>query len=165
MKKKILNVFLFISILLSISSCHFVSSFSEEPEVELSFDKSTNDISIGEMDIVNLKTSGNQNEVSIKWEYDESVIMAKTDNYSAVITGLKPGTTTLKASCGPNSASCLITVSDTSFTESVLALYSFPSSQVTLKWSSASNLLTLLKKFTNTPESICPFLEHTSPAY
>ena len=127
MKKKILNVFLFISILLSISSCHFISSFTEIPEVELSFDKSTNDISIGEMDIVNLKTSGNQNQVSIKWEYDESVIMAKTDNYSAVITGLKPGTTTLKASCGPNSASCLITVSDTSYAVTISNPYVYAS--------------------------------------
>jgi len=127
MKKKILNVFLFISILLSISSCHFISSFTEIPEVELSFDKSTNDISIGEMDIVNLKTSGNQNQVSIKWEYDESIIMAKTDNYSAVITGLKPGTTTLKASCGPNSASCLITVSDTSYAVTISNPYVYAS--------------------------------------
>lgn len=123
-----INVFVLVTFLVtSIVSCHFISSFNEVPEVELSFDKSTNDISIGEMDIVNLKTSGNQNQVSIKWEYDESVIMAKTDNYSAVITGLKPGTTTLKASCGSNSASCLITVSDTSYSVTISNPYVYAS--------------------------------------
>ena len=114
MRKK-LSILISTFLLLCLTSCHFFASFTEVPEVELNFDKNTSSLSIGEMDIINLKASGLQNEISITWEYDDSIIMAKTDNYSAVITGLKPGETTLKATCGQNSASCLITVSDESY--------------------------------------------------
>ena len=114
MRKK-LSILFSTFLILCLTSCHFFASFTEVPEVELNFDKNTSSLSIGEMDIINLKASGLQNEISITWEYDDSVIMAKTDNYSAVITGLKPGETTLKATCGQNSASCLITVSDESY--------------------------------------------------
>ena len=103
MKNKVLNIFFILCLLsLSLTSCHFISSFSEESVIELSFDKNSLKLCIGEMDIINLTTSGNQNKASISWEYDNSIISAKTDNYSAVITALKPGETTLKAICGSN---------------------------------------------------------------
>ena len=116
MKNKILNIFFILCLLsLSFTSCHFISSFSEESVIELSFDKNSLKLCIGEMDIINLTTSGNQNKASISWEYDNSIISAKTDNYSAVITALKPGETTLKAICGSNSVSCLIKITDESY--------------------------------------------------
>ena len=115
--------------LLLFSSCHFISSFSESTEnVELSFDKTISTISVGEMEIVNLKaSSSNQNEISIKWEYDDSVIMAKTDNYSAVITGLKPGKTSLKATCGSNSVTCVINITDETFSVRITNPYVYAS--------------------------------------
>lgn len=125
--KKILSFFIWFLLFTVFLSCRFISSFTEEPVIELSFDKNTSNISIGQMDIVSLSISKNQNEASIKWEFDSSIISAKTDNYSAIITGLKPGQTTLKASCGQNSASCLVIVSDKTYSVSVTNPYVYTS--------------------------------------
>lgn len=112
-----------------LAGCHFISSFSEDysDDITLSFDKNKTSVSIGAMEIVNLKASKNQNTASISWSYDSSVIFAKADNYSCVITGLKPGSTTLTASSGSNSVSCLITVSDDSYTVNVTNPYVYAS--------------------------------------
>lgn len=112
------------------SSCHFVSSFTENEDegVVLSFDRDRAQVSIGSMEVINLKASKNQNSVDISWSYDESVIFAKIDNYSAVITGLKPGTATITASCGSNSVSCLVNVSGESYTVNVTNPYVYASS-------------------------------------
>ena len=96
-------------------SCNFVNSFSEEPSVQLSFDTNISSVRIGEMDVINLNAGKDQNKISVRWEYDSSIIDAKTDNYAAIITGLKPGQTTLKAICGASITSCMITVSDESY--------------------------------------------------
>ncbi|WP_149554537.1 hypothetical protein [Treponema pectinovorum] len=120
---------LFSVLSLVFSSCHFISSFTDPPEesVILSFDKTKAKVSIGSMEVINLKASKKQNSANISWTYDDSIVFAKTDNYSAVITGLKPGTTTIKASCGDNSASCLVTVSNDSYTVSVTNPYVYAS--------------------------------------
>lgn len=124
MKKKIFtSVFLTLFIVAALLSCHFAATLQEEPQVELTFDSNSARLAIGEMDIVNLKTSGDQNRASIRWEYDSSIISAKTDNYAAIITGLKPGKTTLKAISGSNSVTCLVNVSDESYTVTVTNPY------------------------------------------
>ena len=112
------------------SSCHFISSFSEDEDegITLSFDRDKAQVSIGSMDVINLKASKNQNSADISWSYDDSVIFAKVDNYSAVITGLKPGSTTITASCGANSASCMVHVSSDSYAVSVTNPYVYASS-------------------------------------
>ena len=123
--------FVFISIfIITCFSCKFISSFSEDPVVELSFDKPSLTIDIGEMDIVNLSISSKskQSDITIIWEYDDSVIMARTDNYSAVFTALKSGTTTLKAICGDSSVSCLITVTDSTYSVPIINPYVYASS-------------------------------------
>ena len=99
MNKKLISVFVIISLILS--SCHFISSFTEKPGnvQSVSFDKNTVEIAIGQMDIISLKikAAANQKNLSISWEYDKSVIVARCDNYGAVITGVKSGNTLIKA--------------------------------------------------------------------
>lgn len=128
MKNKLI-LLLFGFILTLFSGCHFISSFTEEPEVNisLSFDKTKTSVSMGAMDVINLKASQNQNSAEIKWVYDDTVIFAKTDNYSAVITGLKPGTTQISAICGSNSASCIVTVSEDTYAVKVTNPYVYAS--------------------------------------
>lgn len=130
MKKAINYLFGLLIILFSFSSCHFISSFTVEPEtnISLSFDKSKSSVNIGSMEVINLKASSNQNSASISWSYNDKIIFAKCDNYSAVITGLQPGTTTLTASCGSNSVSCLITVSDDNYIVRITNPYVYASS-------------------------------------
>lgn len=121
---------IFLLLLLSLTGCSFIASFTEEPEenITLSFDKNKTSLSMGAMEVINVKASEKQNSASISWSYDDSVIFAKTDNYSAVITGLKPGSTTLTARCGSNSASCIITVSADSYAVTVTNPYVYASS-------------------------------------
>ena len=128
--KKAINYLLGLFIILfSFSSCNFISSLTEEPEVNvsLSFDKSKTSINIGSMEVINLKASTNQNSANISWSYNDKVIFAKCDNYSAVITGLQPGTTTLTASCGSNSVSCVVTVTDDNYVVRVTNPYVYAS--------------------------------------
>ena len=84
--KKYFFVFL-AALSFAVSGCHFVSSFLEEEDenISLSFDKSKTSVSMGAMDVINLAASKNQNKAEIRWDYDDSVIFAKTDNYSAAL--------------------------------------------------------------------------------
>ena len=118
------------ALILFFSGCHFIASFSEsddDDDISLSFDKSKTSVSIGGMEVINLTASQKQNKASIQWLYDESVIFAKTDNYSAVITGLTSGTTTLTAVCGSNSASCVVSVSQDSYAVTITNPYVYAS--------------------------------------
>ena len=127
--KKIFYGF-FIGIVLMLAGCHFVTSFTDETDesISLSFDKSKTSVSMGAMDVINLTASKNQNTASISWSYDDSVIFARTDNYSAVVTGLNPGTTTLTARCGSSSVSCVINVSSEIYAVTVTNPYVYASS-------------------------------------
>lgn len=127
--KNVISKFLIVFFISFFTSCHFITSFSESDDdgIVLTFDKSKAEVSIGSMEVVNLKASKNQNTTSINWTYDDSIIFAKTDNYSAVITGLKPGTTTLTAQAGSNSVSCLITVSNDSYSVDIINPYVYAS--------------------------------------
>ena len=112
MNKKLISVFVIISLILS--SCHFISSFTEKPGnvQSVSFDKNTVEIAIGQMDIISLKikAAANQKNLSISWEYDKSVIVARCDNYGAVITGVKSGNTLIKAVVEGKTAVCSVRV-------------------------------------------------------
>ena len=57
-----------------------------------------------------LSPSANQGKCSVLWEYDGDFIDAKTDNFGAVITGKKAGSTYIKAECNGIVATCLISV-------------------------------------------------------
>ena len=121
--------FEFLLISLLFSSCSFVASFTGngDENIELSLDKDNTSVNIGAMEVLNLTASKKQNSADIRWEYDESIIFAKTDNYSAVITGLAQGSTTITAYCGSNRASCQVTVSSDSYTVSVTNPYVYAS--------------------------------------
>lgn len=100
-----------------ILSCNFFTSFSETDKNKntvnsIVFDKNALELSVGAMDIINvtIQSDNGQNKENVNWSYDNSIISATTDNYSIVITGIKPGTTTVKASCGGKSAQCALTV-------------------------------------------------------
>lgn len=128
--KKLFNYILIFLLVTSSFSCHFISSFTGETnndDITLSFDKSKASVSMGAMDIINLTASQNQNSASISWSYDDSIISAKTDNYSAVITGLEPGTTTVTARCGSNSVSCIVTVSEDTYAVKITNPYVYAS--------------------------------------
>ena len=62
------------------SSCEFINSFTEKNEeiIELSFDKRKMSLAIGEMNVLNLTASKNQNGADIKWIYDETMDDMKT---------------------------------------------------------------------------------------
>ena len=113
-----------------LQSCGFISSFVEQPDknISLNFDKSKASVSIGAMDVINLTASSDQNSANIEWLYDSNIIMAKTDNYSAIITGLQPGTSTLTAICGSNSASCVVEVTNETYAVTVTNPYVYASS-------------------------------------
>lgn len=51
-----------------------------------------------------------QNKVSVSWDYDSSIISIDADHNGVVITGLKTGTTYLKATANNITATCLVTV-------------------------------------------------------
>ncbi len=103
---------------------------NDDDDVSLKFDNSTLEISIGEMDIVNLSVSDNQNSRSIEWSYDNSIISAKTDNYSAVITGLSAGKTTLTARTGGSYISCVVTVNSDVYAAQISDPYVYCSQDV-----------------------------------
>lgn len=66
-----------------------------------------------EMLKLSLSPSANQGKCSISWEYDDTFISAKTDNFGAIITGKKAGTSYIKAKCNGIVATCLISVIST----------------------------------------------------
>lgn len=113
--KKISSALLLL-IMMAFSSCNFfaVMTGSKEDEfnVTMSFDATKMFLDTNEMGILSLSVSENQNACTITWEYDENVLRARTDNYSAVLTGLSPGQSTVTARCGSASCSALITVTD-----------------------------------------------------
>ena len=116
---------------LSFASCHFFQSFDDtvtEDNTSLSFDKDSLSMKTGAMESIVLSVSENQSSASIKWEYDDKIIRAVTDNFGAVITGLTSGQTSLKAVYANGStATCLITVSGEKYTPSISNPYVYSS--------------------------------------
>lgn len=116
--KETKRIFNFISLLffsMVFFSCHFVTSFTETDENKVGsvvFDKNSLELPVGSMDIINVTISSDQgqNKETVSWSYDDSIISVTADNYSIVITGIKAGTTIVKASCGDKSAQCALTV-------------------------------------------------------
>lgn len=134
--RKLSSFFLVVLLIFSAVGCNFIDSFSsnDDDDITLSFDKTKTSVSMGAMEIISLSASKKQNSAKIEWSYDSNIIFAKTDNYSAVITGLEPGTTTVTAYCGSNSASCVVTVSEDSYAVIITNPYVYASSDyVTVK--------------------------------
>lgn len=100
-----------------LGSCSLFSSFSDEPAyygpVSMALDKPSVDLSVGSMDMVALTVASQIGQAleTVSWEWDESVLSVKADNYGAVLTAVREGSTTLRAKCGLLSASCAVNVS------------------------------------------------------
>lgn len=112
-----------------LASCNFISSLSEssDPDVSMSMSRSSVSVSVGGMEVLDLSVSDGQNSRKITWSYDESVILAKTDNYGAVITGLSPGSTKITARCDGSEATAYVTVSEDSYSVTVTNPYVYAS--------------------------------------
>ncbi|MBP3607580.1 MAG: hypothetical protein J6J11_04615, partial [Treponema sp.] len=78
----------------------------------VTFDKSTLNINVSDSDYIKLtlNPSANQGKCNVSWEYDKEYLSIKQDNFGAVITGLKAGSTYIKAKCNGIVATCLISV-------------------------------------------------------
>lgn len=107
------SFFAFLSLIV-FSSCHFFHSFNEvEEDVKsMEFDKNVLEMSIGEMEMLNLSinSKSGQNKLNVEWVYDASIIKAQGDSYGIVITALKEGTATIQAKCDGKSVSCALRV-------------------------------------------------------
>ena len=124
-----INILLSLVLLCSLLSCKLIASF-EGVDLELKFDKSELNIDIGEVDLINLTISENQNKESVIWEYDDEFIFAKTDSYSAIVTAVKTGTTVITAHCGNASVSCVINISDIKYTTKIVNPYVYASTDI-----------------------------------
>jgi hypothetical protein len=103
------------SLLGLLCSCNLAKSFDAKPQSKAaqSISLSSNSLKLqaGAMEILNLSVKGvNQDTAQVVWHYDEKILSAYTDNYSAVITGLVQGSTTVRAEVEGLSASCVVTV-------------------------------------------------------
>ena len=117
MKNKFLPLFLFCSLFVG---CNFFNTIEESISPHdynadikgVSFNVSTLNVNVRDSEYIKLtlNPSANQGKCSVSWEYDKEFIEARTDNSGAVITGVKAGSTYIRAKCNGISATCLITV-------------------------------------------------------
>ena len=103
-------------------SCSFFESLDESPSsgtVEinaLALAKSSLETKIGEMEYisVSVKPSKEQKNITLKWDYDASIIECdKSSSWGVTIKGLAEGQTSLRCSYGGYEANCLVTVRGT----------------------------------------------------
>ena len=117
MKNKFLPLFLFCSLFVG---CNFFNTIEDSISPHdynadikgVSFNVSTLNVNVRDSEYIKLtlNPSANQGKCSVSWEYDKEFIEARTDNSGAVITGVKAGSTYIRAKCNGISATCLITV-------------------------------------------------------
>ena len=122
MRKRFFNLAALICCLF-FASCSFFSSveesFSEKDYntgiTNVTFSVNTLKVNTGESEMLKLtlSPSSNQGKCNVSWEYDDAFISAKTDNFGAIITGKKAGTSYIKAKCNGIVATCLISVFST----------------------------------------------------
>ena len=102
-----------------IPSCSFFNSFDDSPSSNtieinsLSLAKTTLQTQVGGMEYVSVsvKPSKEQKNISLKWDYDKSIIECdSTSNWGITIKGVSEGQTTLRCSYGGYEATCLVTV-------------------------------------------------------
>ena len=104
---------------LGFPSCSFFNSFDESPtsnaiEINsISLAKTALETQIGAMEYVSVsvKPSKEQKNITLKWDYDASIIECdKSSNWGVTIKGLAEGQTSLRCSYGGYEAHCLVTV-------------------------------------------------------
>jgi len=116
------TVVLFAAALALSASCQMFTSPEEASDAAkvtgISFGKSSLSISIGSDEYLPLSIAPSdvQNKVTPKWEYDENLISINADSYGVIITGKQPGSTYIKASLNGYTATCILSVANTSGT-------------------------------------------------
>ncbi|WP_149554536.1 hypothetical protein [Treponema pectinovorum] len=121
MKKFLFSFFNLVFLTSLFVSCHFFYSMENgggdttdyDKEIKaVTFKNNTLNVNTRESEYLKLtlNPAANQGKCSVSWEYDSSFIDAKTDNFGAVITGKKAGSTFIKAKCNGIVATCLISV-------------------------------------------------------
>lgn len=115
---KIISVFAILSII-GFPSCSFLNSFDDSPSSNtieinsLSFAKTSLQTQVGGMEYISVavKPSKEQKNISLKWDYDKSIIECdSSSNWGVTIKGLAEGKTTLRCSYGGYEATCLVAV-------------------------------------------------------
>jgi hypothetical protein len=84
----------------------------------ISFNQTALSIPTGGMDLLSLhiNPSDAQEKAALSWEFDPAVVSLVCDNYGAVVTGLQPGSTTVRAKAAGLAATCVVTVSSDAHT-------------------------------------------------
>jgi hypothetical protein len=101
----------------ALASCHFMSAMDPANYNQItSFTFSKNSVSMpsGGMDMitVSMDPPDRQADAVIEWSYDASIINVQTDNYTLIITGLKPGETIIQGTTSGISSSCVVSVTE-----------------------------------------------------
>lgn len=119
--KNLIRIIVFSFLTVMMASCTFFNSVSDEiggkkdydaDITAVVFDKKTLNVTVNESEYVKLSLTPKdyQGKCSVSWDYDKELIEAKTDNFGAIITGKKAGSTYIKAKCNGIVATCLLTV-------------------------------------------------------
>ena len=96
------------------ANCSLVNSFDPKDfTIEtISFNKTAVSLPYGSMDMLALKIepASAQADAGVAWEFDETVISGRADNFGLVITGIKAGETIVRAAAYGKTATCVVTV-------------------------------------------------------
>ena len=120
MRTLLRNMFLFFIITL-LTGCRFLDTMEntitgnedyDSKVTEVVFSETVLNVNLNESEYLmcSLTPSANQGKCHVTWEYDETMISVNTDNFGAVITGIKAGGTYIKAKCNGIVATCMISV-------------------------------------------------------
>ena len=120
MTGKLRNFIVSLALSLTLCGCNFFDEVVNEKEAtdydslvtSVKLSASTLTVDSGESEYISLalQPAGNQGKCHVSWEYDSDMVLAQTDNFGAVITGIMGGTTFIKAKCNGIVATCMITV-------------------------------------------------------
>jgi hypothetical protein len=96
------------------SNCSLVNSFDpKEFTIDtISFNKAAVSLPYGSMDMLSLKIepASAQPGAGVAWEFDDTVILGRADNFGLIITGIKAGETIVRAKAYGKTATCVVTV-------------------------------------------------------
>lgn len=120
MTGKLRNFIVSLALSLTLCGCNFFDEVVNEKQAtdydslvtSVKLSASTLTVDSGESEYISLalQPAGNQGKCHVSWEYDSDMVLAQTDNFGAVITGIMGGTTFIKAKCNGIVATCMITV-------------------------------------------------------
>jgi hypothetical protein len=119
----------------ALASCHFMSALDPvnyNQITSLTFSKNSLSMPQGGMDMitVSIDPPDRQGEAAIEWSYDASVIDVQADNYTLIITGLKPGETIIRGTASGISSSCVVSITEGSLTPVITDPYIYSNTEI-----------------------------------